>query len=441
MTRTQLLITFCIGFIISCSNDDNTSQNIFSGTISWAKTFGGSAKDVAISVINTTDGNILILGTTASIDGDIIDKNSQENDYWLTKLDQQGNTLWAKTYGGTDDDVGQEVIELSDGNIAIVGYSKSSDGDASNNEGFHDNWILKLDHSGNILWEKSFGFSGHDHAYSLLETHDGGFFMSGFLDVTSSGGAGSTTRGANRHGVGEFWCHKLDAQGNIEWRKYFGGSSNDRAYGAVQSNDGGYVVTGLSESNDFDITNAYGSYDYWVVKLDANGNMVWETSIGGSEIDQSRAIVTTNDNGYLILGNSFSTDGVITANYGGSDVMITKLNANGAVSWSKNYGGSNFDFGTSIKKASNGYLVTGYTQSIDIDVNENKGDNDFWIFKINEFGNISWQKTFGGSGLDFCHDVIETIDNTIIIVGETESNDFDIPENKGLKDALIIKIN
>lgn len=439
-TKNIAFLIICFTLFSYCSQDDDqTGEPSFQGEIDWAKSLGGTNEDIAKSVITTRDGNLLVFGTTASINGDITDKFSEENDYWLTKLDANGNVIWTKTYGGTDDDVGQKVIELSDGNLAIVGYSKSSDGDASNNEGFHDNWVLKLDGSGNILWEKSFGFAGHDHAYTLVETADGGLFMAGFLDVTASGGLGNS-RSTSRHGVGEFWCHKLDSDGNIEWRKYYGGSNNDRAYDAVQSSDGGFVVTGFSESNDFDISSSLGSYDYWVIKIDTSGNLIWEKSLGGSEIDQSRSIVSTRDNGYLVLGNSFSTDGNITNNFGGSDFMITKLNAMGEIVWTKNYGGSNFDFGTSIRKSQNGYLVSGYSQSTDNHLESNNGNNDYWVFKINEAGNLIWQKSLGGSALDFAHDAIELINGNIVIVGETESNDLDIPENKGLKDAFIVTL-
>ena len=141
----------------SCATDNDDSGLNFD-TIEWAKTFGGSHDDHAYSVIQTSDGNLAVFGYTNSIDGDITDKTLQENDYWLMKLSMEGTLLWSKTYGGSGDDKGQSIIETSDGGFAITGYSMSADGDGSNNEGFHDNWILRLDAGGNILWEKSFGF-------------------------------------------------------------------------------------------------------------------------------------------------------------------------------------------------------------------------------------------------------------------------------------------
>lgn len=438
MKNTIIFILILLQF--SCSNENNEGNSMFSGEIEWAKTIGGSDEDFAKSVIQTSDGNLVVFGYTKSIDGDIIDKTLPENDYWLIKLNLKGDILWSNTYGGSDDDVGEKVIQTNDGGFIIAGYSKSDNGDASNNEGFHDNWIIRLTANGDILWEKSFGFSGHDHAYSVLQTTDGGFFMTGFLDVTASGGEGNNRSNNALHGIGEFWCHKLDQDGNIEWRRYFGGSSNDRSYDAIQANDGGYVITGFSESNDFDITNSKGSYDYWVIKLNNNGDLLWEKSLGGTEIDQSRAIVKTNDNNYIVAGNSFSTDGDNSSNYGSSDFLLVKIDDDGETLWSKNYGGTDFDYATSIKKSSNGFIVSGYSKSSDNQLTSNYGDNDFWVLKINYEGGLLWQKNFGGSKLDFAFDAIETLEGNIIIVGETESNDFDVIENKGLKDLLIIKI-
>ena len=431
-----IILSLFIG-LTSCFNDDFDDKFTFSGP-QWAKVFGGIHDDHAYSVIQTTDGNLAVFGYTNSIDGDVTDKTLQENDYWLIKLTTEGEIIWSKTYGGSGDDKGQQVIETLDGGFAIVGYSMSSDGNGSNNEGFHDNWILKLDSSGEIQWEKSYGFSGHDHAYSVLQTNDGGFFMTGFLDVTASGGEGNSRR---RHGVGEFWCHRLNANGDVIWRRYFGGTQNDRSFSAVQANDGGFVITGFTESNDFDITDSRGSYDFWVIKLDTNGNLVWETSIGGAGIDQGRSIVKTNNNSYLIVGNSFSTDGDISQNLGNSDFFIANLNDNGDIIWTKNYGGSDFDYATSITPTYQGFLVTGYSKSTDQHLSTNSGDNDFWVLKIDSNGNIMDEKSFGGSGLDLAHDIVQLDDGSIVVVGETESNDIEGIEHNGMKDALVIKFN
>jgi len=438
-----LLIVF-----ISCSNDKNSGEDmpapVFLGEVDWIKNFGGTGEETAQSVIVTSDGGYAVLGYTNSTDGDIVGKTTTVNDYWLLKLDAEGNLQWNKTYGGTKDDRGQSVIETLDGGYAIVGYAMSSDGDGSNNEGFHDNWILKLDASGVIEWERSFGFSGHDHSYDVLQTADGGFFFVGFVDVTASGGAGADTSKGNtrtRHGVGEFWGTKLDAQGNLEWRRFFGGTSNDRAYSVVQANDDGFVLTGSSESNDFDISDNRGSYDFWVIKITDKGDLVWQSSFGGSGIDKAWDIAKTNDNGYVITGNTFSTDTDISKNNGESDVWLIKIDDAGKMIWEKTYGGLQFDAAQSVSLTTDGgFIISGNSKSSDMDLEVNLGENDLWLLKTNAEGTILWQNSFGGADLDYGFDAIEQLDKSIILVGETASTNFLDLQNKGKTDVVVIKI-
>lgn len=446
-------ILFLIGFVclFSCSDDNYGSDDegeemeeaIFLGEVAWVKNFGGSGEDTAQAIIKTDDGGYAVLGYTNSTDGDIMTKTLEVNDYWLLRLDSEGNLLWSKTYGGSKDDRGQSVIQTNDGGFAIVGYAMSDDGDGSNNEGFHDNWILKLDADGNILWEKSFGFSGHDHSYDVVQTADGGFFFAGFLDVTQSGGEGNSGKGGylTRHGVGEFWGTKLDAEGNLQWRRYFGGTNNDRAYSVALADDGGLVMAGASESDDFDITNAKGSYDFWVVKVNKNGTMVWQNSLGGSGVDIARDIVKTNDGGFVVVGSTFSVDTDITENNGEADVWLVKIDGNGNIQWQKTLGGSAFDAAESvITTRDGGYLISGNSKSSDLDVDENSGENDLWLIKTDGTGNLIWQKTFGGSDLDYAFDALENEDKSILLVGEALSSDMDGIQLKGQKDLIVLKV-
>ncbi len=443
----KILVVFALVVFGSCASDDSQPNSVeevtFLGEMDWVKSFGGTGEDTAQAVIQTSDGGFAVLGYSSSTDGDIVGKTTEVNDYWLLKLDAEGNLLWNKTYGGTKDDRGQSVVQTSDGGYAIVGYAMSDDGDGSNNEGFHDNWILRLDANGNILWEKSFGFSGHDHSYDVTQTSDGGLFFAGFLDVTSSGGEGNTGKGSylTRHGVGEFWGTKLDIDGNLVWRRYFGGTNNDRSFGVLEANDGGLLMAGASESNDFDVSNSKGSYDFWVVKVSSTGTLLWESSFGGTGIDKSYDIVKTNDNAYVITGNTFSTDTDISRNNGESDVWLIKIDDNGNLVWEKTFGGTAFDAARGLSTtADGGFVIAGNSKSVDGDLQENKGENDLWIVKTDSAGNLTYQSTFGGSGLDYGFDALETEDGSLILVGETASEDFSGLQLKGMTDLVVIKI-
>lgn len=444
----NLILVLLSCFLFSCAKEEaeipfEALDTEFKGELDWVKNFGGSGNESAQAIIKTTDGGFAILGYTGSVNGDVLTKLEEENDYWLLKFDQNGNLQWNKTYGGSKDDIGQSLAETNDGGYILTGYSMSSDGDATNNEGFHDNWILKLDVKGDMEWQSSYGFSGHDHSYDILEAAQGGYFFTGFLDITSARVDGNTEKGNSltSHGVGEFWGTKIDEEGSVQWRGYFGGTNNDRAHGVVQTNDGGFVMAGFTESDDYDISNTNGSYDFWVVKVDSFGNLIWEQSFGGEGIEVSYDIAKTADNGFVVVGNTFSANGDIFLNHGESDMWMIKLDEKGTMIWEQTYGGSQFDLAQAVVQSKDGgFLITGNTKSDDQDSAINNGENDIWVVKTNEFGTLVWEKSFGGSGLDFGFDLLENKDGSILVVGESSSTDFNTLTSKGNSDLILLKI-
>lgn len=450
------LIQFSIVLLVffSCNKDDESTPpaiNDFLGEIEYVKTFGGSNEDDAVSIVQDIDGAYLILGTTYSNDGDITDKTTTDADFWLLKLSPEGQIIWSKTYGGSLDDKATRITKTNDGGYLLTGYTMSSDGDVSDNEGFHDYWVAKINKDGIIQWNKNFGYLGSDQSFDAFQTRDGGYFLTGFLDVTASGGLGNDiastigdeeSRSGNIHGVGEYWGIKLNANGDKEWRRYFGGTNNDRSYDALETADGGFLMVGSSESDDYDIIDSKGSYDFWAVRLNSEGDKLWTKSFGGSEIDIGFAVTHSGDGNYILAGDSRSIDKDVTNPLGNADTWIVKFNDSGDLIWQKTYGGSQFESGRSIYPMQNGnYLVSGSTRSNDGNVTENKGQNDAWVIIINEQGNLEFQISSGGSNLDFANHASEMVDGKIVAVGNTESNDGDITLNKGAKDFLVIKIN
>ena len=436
--------------LISCSLDPLPQQEIseaqelpFLGETSWIRSFGGSGEDSFHSVINTSDGGFAALGSSSSTDGDLQGKELAVSDYWLVKFSPLGEIEWSKTYGGSKDDRGQAVIRTADGGYAITGYAMSDDGDGSNNEGFHDNWIIKVDEKGTLQWEKSFGFAGHDHSYDIIQTADGGFFFVGFLDVTAANGEGNSVKFNNltRHGVGEFWGTKIDSNGELQWRRYFGGTNNDRAHAVVESHSGGYIMAGFAESNDFDISNTRGSYDFWVVKVSVTGELLWEHSYGGAGIEIAYDIARTKDQAYVVVGNTFSSDTDVSENHGESDVWMIKINDDGELLWEATFGGSEFDAAQGVSVGSDGaYIISGNSRSTDGDATGNNGENDLWLLKVNTEGDLLWEEHYGGTGLDLGFMALETSDRDLLMVGETGSTDFGPLLPKGDKDALVIRV-
>ncbi len=445
LKKTCKILCFLIlvFFFINCSKDENNLQKpiSFIPEIEFVKTYGGSKNESAKSVVKTQDGGYAVFGYTQSNDGDIVNKQNGLFDYWLLKFDQANNLQWQKTYGGSDDDRGTDILETTDGGYVIFGFSQSDDIDVTENAGASDFWVIKLNASGLISWQKSYGFSGADDGISAIQTNDGGYLLTGVLDVTASGGLGNSRTFASKHAGGDYWAIKLNAAGEKQWSKFYGGTFTDTPYDVIQTNDNGYLLVGSSDSNDVDIKNNNGSYDFWVIKISETGTLVWEKSYGGTEIDEARGITSTNDGNYIIVGDTRSDDLNVSQNKGAADLWVVKISPLGDIIWEKTFGGTSFDVARSVSKTQdNGYLIAGSSRSNDGNLTNNNGQNDAWILKIDANANIEWQKTVGGSAIDFTYSVVELNDKSIIAVGETNSSDIDIIENKGFTDLLIFKI-
>lgn len=459
-----LLSSLCI-LLFSCSENENiqqVNQEVYQNEVVWTKTIGGTLDEKTNSVVATNDGGVLVLGYTNSNDGDI-SKTYDLIDVLVSKFDANGSLVWSKTYGGSKDDFGYSIIPTTDGNFVIAGYSGSSDGEVPINIGFHDFYISKINQQGTLLWTKTYGFSSHDHAHKIIQTKDGGYFVAGFSDYAGiigtpgdgNHGEGHGFRSINNlqtsksysprnplHGVGEYVGMKLNENGDFLWYRYFGGTQNDRVNDIVETKDGHFIMIGYSESNDYDIVDNKGGYDFWVVNISPNGHLHWKNNYGGTGIDQAFGIVETNNNSFLIAGKTNSYDFDIHNPLGNFDAWVIHIDKHGHLLWEKTFGGSDFDSANAIKKLSNGnFVVVGNTRG-SFKNNINRGENDFWAFEIDNKPNsdLYWQKTIGGSKIDIANDIIQNSKNEIFIVGETQSDDFDVLENKGMNDVLVVKL-
>lgn len=446
------IVVFALTFIFfSCTNSEqeNTLNSKSELSIVASKTFGGSLDEKIGSVVKTSDGGMIVVGHTNSSDGDI-NKQYDQIDIWIIKIDSQGNKVWSKTIGGSKNDYGTSIIATNDGNFIISGYTESSDGIVPSNFGLHDFLVVKINSSGDVIWSKNYGFSGHDHAHKIIQTSDGGYFVVGFSEYSGIEGSGGTQNNGEGHeighkgvlhGSGEFIGVKIDSQGEFMWYRYFGGTQNDRVNDVVEANDGGFLMVGFSESSDFDINDNKGSYDFWVVKLQSNGSLAWKHNYGGSGIDQAFGVVKTNNNSYLIVGRSNSDDKDTSVSLGGFDAWVIHIDDHGHLIWNKSFGGSEFDSAEQVRMLSNGnFGIVGNTRS---NLNNSlKGENDFWFLEVDNKANskVYWQKTFGGSNIDIAKDFYQNNYNEIFIVGESQSSDYDVNINRGNNDLWMLKL-
>lgn len=429
--------------LVGCFSEPMPSSNSsisFSGILTDVRLLGGSDEEVAREIIELRQGGYAMVGSTKSTDGDFSDRMTDDWDLFLIKLDQQGEVTWTKTYGGSGDDFGFSLVETPEGGFVLLGYSNSQDGDVPPTKGYHDNWIIRVDATGELVWKKSLGYSGHDHAYNVVVTQDGGYFFNGFLDVTASNGLGNSDKSpkANRHGVGEFWCHKLDANGNIEWQRYFGGTNNDRSYDAIQTREGNFLVVGTSESDDVDIKNPKGSYDIWVIMISRSGDLIWENSYGGSLIDEASKVIQDAYGNFRIIGNTFSEDQDVNNAMGQSDAWQIVIDKSGRLLGSYNFGGSEFDKGTAISEWDRGGMfILGYSRSFDGDMSMNEGENDVFLMYLPSDGSQKRTLTLGGEGEDFAFDFLIQRDGTVYVVGQSYSENISQQKNMGQSDILM----
>ncbi|OAA32504.1 hypothetical protein AT15_00045 [Kosmotoga arenicorallina S304] len=398
----------------------------------FTKAIGGSSYEYARSIIQTNDGGYVVAGNTASNDGDV-SGNHGYHDYWIVKLDGSGDIQWQKCLGGSTHDYAGSIIQTSDGGYVVAAHTNSNDGDVSGNHGSFDYWIVKLDGSGDIQWQKCLGGSTHDYAGSIIQTSDGGYVVAGHTASNDGDVSGN-------HGDFDYWVVKLDGSGTIQWQKCLGGSTRDYAESIIQTSDGGYVVAGHTASNDGDVSGNHGYYDYWIVKLDGSGDIQWQKCLGGSSYDYAKSIIQTSDGGYVVAGNTASNDGDVSGNHGDFDYWVVKLNGTGNIQWQKCLGGSDIDVALSIIQTNDGgYVIAGYTYSNDGDVSGNHGRIDSWVVKLDGSGTIQWQKCLGGSTRDYAESIIQTSDGGYVVAGHTNSNDGDVSGNHGDFDYWIAK--
>ena len=384
----QLIVIFVFLVVISFCCIGYASEE----ALIWEKTFGGSDRDVALSIIQTEDGGYAISGYTRS-------KGKGKADAWAIKLDEWGNMVWDKTFGLSDNDVAYSIIQTKDGGYAISGYT------IFKNIGEADLYIIKLDENGNRVWDKIFFGSKWDSAHSLIQTEDEGYVISGY---TWSKGSGKQ----------DAWVIKLNNKGDMVWNKTFGGYDDDMASSIIQTKDGDYVAVGWTMSK------GSGKQDAWVIKLDEQGNIKWDKTFGGSDDDCAYSIIQTEDGGYTISGYTRSKG------KGKADAWVIKLNNKGNMVWNKTFGGYDDDIARSIIQTEDGdYVIVGETQS------KGAGEWDAWIIKLDEQGNVEWDKAIGGSSWDSILSIIQTEDGDYVVAGWTMS------KGAGEADAWVIKLD
>ncbi|MCF8296568.1 MAG: T9SS type A sorting domain-containing protein [Saprospiraceae bacterium] len=351
------------------------------------------------------------------------------------------------TIGGINEESLNAYKATSDGGFIVCGLSDSDiSGDKTDSlRGSCDFWLLKLNADLTIKWQKTIGGSIYDSPSEVLLCDDGGYLCLGSSDSPISGEKTISSYGAN-----DYWLIKLDSLGNIQWQKVYGGSGEERAISIIKMKNGNYIIGGYSDSDSSGVKseNSRGSWDYWIVCIDSIGNLLWDKTLGGSSWDIFSSFIKTFDNEILISGASASSvSGDRTAyHYGMGDIWLVKLDTTGNIIWNKSYGGNDNDGGGVILEKNNFFYIISSSESgiSGVKSEVSRGDNDFWILKINKSGTIVWDKTIGGGLRDSPSSASFVDDNNILISGISNSpisGEKDEPWIGGFYDYWIVDID
>lgn len=408
--------------------------------IEWQRSLGGSRDDWAQSIQQTSDGGYIVAGGANSLDGDV-NKTNGGADSWVVKLSPAGKTEWKRLYGGNGNDGATSIREIRCGSYILAGYSSSDDVDVKYNYGNEDFWIVKLMNDSVINWERSFGGMLVDYATSITPTFDDGYIVVG----TSLSTDGMVS---DNHGNFDYWIVKLTSNGVKEWSRSYGDSSYDRGLFIQQTSDSGYIVAGESFSSEGEVAGHHGTADfpdYWIIKLSNQGNIEWQRSLGGSREDCANDVRQTTDGGYIMVGYSQSINGDVNGHFGNeftADMWVVKLTGNGSIEWDRSLGGTGIDGANSVCETSDGgYIIAGSTASFDGNVSFNHGSYDSWLVKLSSSGILEWEKSFGGSYAEAANSIQQTTDGGFIVAGYSYSNDGDVKGNHGESDYWIVKLS
>ncbi len=342
----------------------------------WANAYGGESFDYATAVAVTPDGEVVVAGQTRSF-------GAGYEDVWVIKLKANGSVKWQKTYGGKLFDSVGAIALTKDGDAIIAGDSTSFDTSAGNA------WVLRLDKDGNIKWQRTYGGKYGDYARAVAVADNGDIIVAGY---TLSFGAGNA----------DVWVLRLDENGNIKWQKTYGGRDDEYATAIAITPEGDIIVVGSTFSS------GAGDWDIMVLRIDKDGNVKWQKTYGGKKMDEASSVALAKNGDILVAGSTHSFGA------GNKDVWILRLDRDGNVKWQKTYGGPGRDSAYAIAiTPDNDIIVAGETNSF------GAGNLDVWILKLNENGNVKWQKTYGGESDDWAAAIAVTPEGDTVAAGST----------------------
>lgn len=404
-------------------------------SVAWTSSLGSTYSDAGHFIHQLPDKSFFLAATSNFANGQLGNTTGPANgEVVFIGLDSLGQMQWGNRIGGPGHVSISHGALMADGNYVFTGTIYQAEQEVPDSYGDDDLWIVKVTPTGSIVWERSYGLVGqNDKGLHVARRPGGGCFVSG-------------QRGLEGW---DAWVIVLDNDGNEVWARTYGGSSVDIGRSIVATADGGALLAAWTGSNNGDVsTPLHGVYDGWLVKLDANGEIEWDRTYGGSGVNQFNDIIRLPDGGFLVLGSSNSSNGDVPENNGDWDIWLLRLDGSGEIIWSHSYGGSATDYGSEVVLYQGNYLVVGGTGSADGDVtvsynlptNGAPHGEDGWLLMVHPSGQLLWERSVGGSKADGLHALALT-DNGFVATGSSMSADHFVPSNVAFQDIWTVRIN
>lgn len=424
-------ILFLISFFISA--------NIFAQKpyIDWSKTYGGQADDRLKDLIQLEDGSLVAVGFAVSSDGDV-QQNQGGKDIWVVKMDATGELLWERTFGGSADEEANAVTVTEDGGLWIVGWTLSTDGSMDARYGVNDVFFLKLSSDGTLQRAITTGGNQTEDFKDIIKLTNNRYIIVGYS-------ASDNFEDATNAGKNDIWAIMVNDTCGIVWLKNYGGSGNDICNAAVfDSEKEEIILVGSTASTDGDVSIKDGGKDFWVLRLNMEGELLQETTFGGSSADVATDVCLAEDGGLVIIGESLSRDGQVTDNQGNGDIWVIRLDTQHQLVWEQTLGSENFETAYHILPTNDGnFLSIGATFSASID----NTFNDLFLHQLDgETGEVIWEIVAGGSEDDFALSAVQNSEGHFILAGYTDSKDGDVigdglKQKHGAHDAWILQLH
>lgn len=391
--------------------------------VQWQRTYGGSQWESTSAILQLPNGGFLLGGVSYSgPSGTKTSTNFGDYDFWIVRLDGDGNPLWDRSFGGSDQESLEACILAADGGFVLAGrsFSPPSGNKTATNFGGSDYWIVRTDAHGNKLWDRSLGGQDWDECMSIVATPDGGFLAGG----RSQSGVSGNKSTANR-GDWDCWVIRLDSDGNKLWDFSFGGTDFDNLRSIILTHDNGFLLAGSSASRHSATkrSQAYGLTDFWVIRLASDGAALWDQSYGGADSDEAWGIVQTPDDGFVVAGWSTSPAGTgnkTAPKFGITDGWIVRADSAGNKLWDQSAGSTNInssDYFWSLERTADGGFIVGGGSEGSTDLPY----LDAWVVRFNRQGERLWEQLLGSWGMDRFFAVSQASDGGFLLSGDFDA--------------------